>query len=114
MRKPAAAEHLRQQCVPIFAALGDATRLSLMSKLGEEGEQSIQSLTQSTSVTRQAVTKHLHVLERAGLVRCREHGRERHYGLAPNSLDSVRDYLEVIARHWDETLLRLKAHAERK
>jgi DNA-binding transcriptional ArsR family regulator len=114
MRKPAAAERLRQQCIPIFAALGDATRLSLLSRLGEEGDQSIQSLTQSTSVTRQAVTKHLHVLERAGLVRCREQGRERHYGLAPNALDSARDYLEVIAQHWDDTLLRLKAHAELK
>lgn len=114
MRKSATADRLRQQCVPVFAALGDATRLSLLSRLGEEGEQSIQSLTQSTSVTRQAVTKHLHVLERAGLVRCREQGRERHYDLAPNALDSARDYLEVIARHWDETLLRLKAHAERQ
>lgn len=98
----------------IFAALGDATRLSLLQRLGEGGELSIQTLTQTTSVTRQAVTKHLHVLEHAGLVRCRERGRERQYGLAPNALDSARDYLEAIARHWDQALLRLKAHVEAK
>ncbi|HEY9138990.1 MAG TPA: metalloregulator ArsR/SmtB family transcription factor [Terriglobus sp.] len=111
MRKSAAAT---AQSATVFAALGDATRLSLLQHLSEGGDQSIQSLTQTTSVTRQAVTKHLHVLEHAGLVRCREHGRERHYALAPNALDSAQEYLEAIARHWDNALLRLKAHVETK
>jgi DNA-binding transcriptional ArsR family regulator len=111
MRKTAAAT---AQSATVFAALGDATRLSLLQRLGEGGELSIQSLTQTTSVTRQAVTKHLHVLEHAGLVRCRERGRERHYGLTPNALDSAREYLEAIAQHWDQALLRLKAHVEMK
>lgn len=102
------------QSAAVFAALGDATRLSLLQRLGEEGDLSIQRLTQTTSVTRQAVTKHLHVLEDAGLVRCRERGRERQYGLAPNALDSAREYLEAIAQHWDRALLRLKAHVEAK
>lgn len=111
MRKAAAGT---AQSATVFAALGDATRLSLLQRLGESGELSIQSLTQTTSVTRQAVTKHLRVLEHAGLVRCRERGRERHYGLAPNALDSTREYLEAIAWHWDQALLRLKAHVEAK
>lgn len=102
------------QSATVFAALGDATRLSLLQRLGEEGELSIQSLTQTTSVTRQAVTKHLHVLEHAGLVRCRERGRERQYGLTPHALQGARDYLEAIAQHWDQALLRLKAHVEAK
>lgn len=104
----------RAQSATVFAALGDATRLSLLQRMGEGEELSIQSLTQATTVTRQAVTKHLHVLEHAGLVRCRERGRERHYGLAPHALDSAREYLEAIARHWDHALLRLKAHVETK
>lgn len=108
----AAASRLQRECVPIFAALGDATRLALLQRLGDDGELSIQRLTQTTTVTRQAVTKHLHVLEDAGLVRCRERGRERHYGLAPNALDSAKQYLEAISRHWDSALLRLKAHVE--
>lgn len=98
---------------PVFAALGDETRLRLVDRLCREGPLSIAVLTEGTRLTRQAVTKHLHVLAEAGLVRGTRHGREQHWQLEPEQLDRARDYLEEIAKHWDELLGRLKVHVER-
>jgi DNA-binding transcriptional ArsR family regulator len=97
---------------PIFFALGDETRLHLISKLGRGSALSIANLTDGTKVTRQAVTKHLRVLEDAGLVRGARHGREQMWELAPRKLDEARRCLELISRQWDEALLRLKALVE--
>jgi DNA-binding transcriptional ArsR family regulator len=97
---------------PLFAALGDRTRLRLVVRLGSEGPLSIARLTEGTDVTRQAVAKHLRVLADAGLARGVRRGRERLWQLDPARLDEVRRELERIAGHWDEALARLKAAVE--
>jgi len=98
---------------PIFAALGDETRLRLVSRMCAGGPLSIVQLTMGSGVTRQAVTKHLHVLAEARLVRDSREGRERRWELDPSRLDEARRALEVISRQWDHTLGRLKEFLER-
>jgi DNA-binding transcriptional ArsR family regulator len=97
---------------PVFAALGDDTRLGLVRRLSGAGRLSITRLTEGTPVTRQAVTKHLRVLERSGLVRSTRAGRERVWELRPERLDDARAQLEQISARWDEALARLKALVE--
>jgi len=97
----------------VFAALGDPTRLRLLAKLGEGNGSSIASLTAGSKLTRQAITKHLGVLRKAGLIRGRRRGRERLFALQPAALDRARRSLDDISRQWDEALVRLKALAER-
>ena len=97
---------------PVFAALGDERRLRLLARLGTEGPLSIARLTRGTDVTRQAVTKHLHVLADAGLARGTRQGRERLWQLDPAALDEARRCLDLIAEHWDAALARLKAAVE--
>jgi len=96
----------------VFAALGDATRLSVLAKLVHGERLSITRLTEGTKLTRQAVTKHLRVLADAGVVRSVRSGRESHYELAPKPIDEVRRYLDQVSRQWDDALARLKAHVE--
>ena len=98
---------------PIFAALGDEMRLRLVTRLGAGGPLSIAQLTEGTSVTRQAVTKHLHVLAEAGLVRGARQGRQSRWELERARLDEARRALDVISRQWDHTLGRLKEFVER-
>jgi DNA-binding transcriptional ArsR family regulator len=98
---------------PIFAALGDETRLRLVSRMCAGGPLSIVQLTGGSGVTRQAVTKHLHVLAEAGLVRDSREGRERRWELDPSRLDEARHALDVISKQWDDTLGRLKEFLER-
>ena len=101
------------QSAPVFAALGDETRLSVVARLCTAGPLSITRLTAGTEVTRQAITKHLHVLADAGLVRSKRQGRERLWELEPDRLEEARRYLETISRQWDAALGRLKASVER-
>jgi DNA-binding transcriptional ArsR family regulator len=101
-----------RRSAPLFAALGDETRLSLIARIGSAGPLSIAALTEGTDVTRQAVSKHLSVLERAGLIRATRAGRERHYEVHSAQLDELRRCLDVINRHWDDALARLKKHVE--
>lgn len=96
----------------IFAALGDSTRLALLDRLGRGGPQSIARLTRGSPMTRQAITKHLHVLERAGVVRGSRRGRESRWALAPRQLDLARRYLEQVSSRWDEALERLRRFVE--
>ena len=96
----------------VFAALGDATRLRIVSRLCGAGPQSIVRLTEGTRVTRQAVTKHLLALSNAGLVRSERIGRETVWELEPGRLDEVRRYLDSISAHWDEAIARLRAFVE--
>jgi DNA-binding transcriptional ArsR family regulator len=98
---------------PIFAALGDEMRLRLVSRMCAGGPLSIVQLTGGSGVTRQAVTKHLHVLAEAGLVRDSREGRERRYELDPSRLDEARHALDVISKQWDHTLGRLREFLER-
>ena len=97
---------------PVFAALGDARRLGLLSRLSAEGPLSITELTRGSDVTRQAITKHLEVLAEAGLVRDARSGRERFFDLAPGSLDAARSDLEAISAKWDAAIERLRAKVE--
>jgi len=98
---------------PLFAALGDETRLRLVSRLCARGPASIARLASGAGVTRQAVTKHLHVLARAGVIRGARRGREHVWELDPAQLAEARRYLESISRSWDDALSHLKAFVER-
>ena len=97
---------------PVFAALGDPTRLRLVERLGREGPLSIARLTGGTEVTRQAVSKHLRVLAQAGVARGARRGREQIWQLERARLDDARRALDRVAQRWDEVLLRLKAAVE--
>ncbi|MGH7883427.1 MAG: ArsR/SmtB family transcription factor [Candidatus Dormibacteraceae bacterium] len=92
--------HLLKTAAPVFAALGDKTRLRLVIQLGTEGPLSITRLTAENQVTRQAVTKHLHVLARSGIAHSSKLGRERIWELEPRALLTVRDYLNQISAEW--------------
>ena len=98
---------------PVFAALGDDTRLDLVVRLCAGGPMSISRLTAGAGVTRQAITKHLHVLAHAGLVRGSRAGRDHIWRMEPARLDEVRRWLDHIEGQWDEALARLKASLER-
>lgn len=97
----------------IFAALGDVTRLSVLTRLSNGQPQSIARLTAGTRLTRQAMTKHLKVLEAAGIVHSVRVGRESQFAMQPESLAQARGWLDDISRQWDGALLRLKAFVER-
>ena len=97
---------------PVFAALGDATRLRLVARLSGDGPLSIASLSEGAGVTRQAVTKHLLTLAGAGLVRDSRRGRERIWELEPRRLERARRSLDEISAQWDAAIDRLKAFVE--
>ena len=97
---------------PIFAALGDPTRLTLLVKLGSGSLLSITRLAEDSALSRQAITKHLRVLQEAGLVRGVRRGRENLFELEPERLEEARRALDVISRQWDQALARLKSFVE--
>jgi DNA-binding transcriptional ArsR family regulator len=97
---------------PLFAALGDETRLRLVARLCDS-PLSISRLTAGSSVTRQAISKHLRVMEEAGLVRSTRRGRERVWQLEPRRLRDARHYLDLISKQWDNALGRLRELVER-
>ena len=97
---------------PVFAALGDETRLGLVLRLCDRGPLSIAKLAAGSRVTRQAIAKHLRVLERAGLVRGGRRGRETVWELRKERLETARGYLERISMEWDFALERLRAYVE--
>jgi DNA-binding transcriptional ArsR family regulator len=100
------------KAAPTFAALGDPTRLSLLSRLSRGPARSISQLTHGSHLTRQAITKHLRVLERAKIVRCVRSGRHALFELDPHPVLELRDYLDRISAQWDEALSRLKSFVE--
>jgi DNA-binding transcriptional ArsR family regulator len=97
---------------PLFAALGDETRLRLVTRLCDDGPMSIAELTEGSQVSRQAVTKHLRVMEEVGLVHVTRQGRETVWELEPRRLEHARRHLESISAQWDEALSRLKSFVE--
>jgi DNA-binding transcriptional ArsR family regulator len=97
---------------PVFAALGDRTRLSLLLRLSDGRARSITTLSMATSLTRQAVTKHLRVLEDVGLVAASRVGRESLFAGRPEALAEARSYLETVSAQWDENLTRLRTLVE--
>jgi DNA-binding transcriptional ArsR family regulator len=113
MRRSDSAARKLADSAPVFAALGDETRLRLVSRLCDSGPTSIAKLTEGADVTRQAIAKHLRVLEDAGLVRVSRDGRETVWELEPRRLQQARAYLDTISSQWDEALGRLMAFVER-
>src|SRR5690349_22888235 len=101
-----------QKTAPVFAALGDATRLRLVVALCAGGALSIAQLTAGTTITRQAVTKHLQVLADAGLVQDLRQGRERLWEFTPARLDEARQALDAISAQWGAALARLQRFVE--
>ena len=97
---------------PVFAALGDATRLELVARLSDGRSLSIIQLTDGLSLTRQGVTKHLRVLERAGIVRSSRVGRESLFRYVPERVNHARSYLDTVSEQWDAALSRLKSFVE--
>ena len=110
-RQSAAARLLKSAA--LFAALGDGTRLEIVSKLADGSQQSITQLTVGADVTRQAITKHLRVLESAGIVRSAKSGRETLFALQPRSLEEAQRALAVVSEQWDAALARLKNFVEK-
>ena len=101
-----------QAHAPVFAALGDETRLSLVVRLSRGQRCSISQLTEGSGLTRQAITKHLHTLADAGLVRSSRDGREQTWELLPDRLVEARQYLAVISDQWDQAIERLRELVE--
>jgi DNA-binding transcriptional ArsR family regulator len=96
----------------VFAALGDETRLALVARLAAGEAASITELTRRSRLTRQAIAKHLRVLERAGIVRSARAGRESRFELDPRPLADIEEYVRGVSREWDPALARLKAFVE--
>lgn len=103
----------QQAPAPVFAALGDKTRLSLVAKLCRGRPYSISQLTEGSKLTRQAITKHLRVLESAGIVHSVRTGRESLFKFDPEPMEEIREYLDLVSEQWDQALSRLKAFVER-
>ena len=110
-RSPSSAGRPRAHA-PVFAALGDPTRLSLVAKLSAGRPCSIAQLTAGSRLTRQAITKHLRVLESVGIVHGVRAGRESRYELDPKPIAGAREYLDHVSEQWDQALSRLKAFVE--
>ena len=101
-----------EEAVPVFAALGDETRLRLLGRLSADGPLSITRLSEGTGVTRQAITRHLYALGDAGLVRNARQGRERVWELDLKRLEKAKRYLDQVSAQWDAAADRLKAFVE--
>ncbi len=97
---------------PVFAALGDRTRLSLLMRLSDGSPRSIAKLSADTRLTRQAISKHLQVLEGAGLVSSARVGRESRFAYRPGPVAEARSYLDTVSAQWDDALSRLRVLVE--
>lgn len=97
-----------------FAALGDETRLTIVGKLAGGERQSITGIATGSKLSRQAITKHLRVLEGAGLVHCERAGRETLFALSPQPIEELKSYLDIVSEQWDDALMRLKNYVERE
>jgi|SRR5664279_1514178 len=102
----------RQARAPVFAALGDETRLALVAKLCSGWPHSISQLTRGSKLTRQAITKHLRVLESAGIVHSVRTGRESLFEFDPQPFAGMKEYLDSVSEQWDQALARLKSFVE--
>ena len=101
-----------RRAAPVFAALGDETRLELVARLGDGKQRSITELSDGIALTRQAVTKHLGVLTDAGIVKRRRVGRESRFSMQPKAISGARDYLARVSAQWDEAIARLRSLVE--
>ena len=112
LRNPSRKAARHHAHAPIFAALGDETRLLLVARLSQGKAISISQLTEGSRLTRQAITKHLRVLQDAGIVRGYRTGRERLFKFDPQPLQQIKDHLDLVSRQWDQALSRLKSLVE--
>ena len=96
----------------LFAALGDETRLRIVLRLARGEPASITELATGGEITRQAITKHLHVLAGAGLALAARTGREQRWSLDRKRVEQARAFLEGISQRWDDALARLKTMVE--
>lgn len=103
----------KQPRAPVFAALGHETRLALVAKLCATHQRSISQLTEGSKLTRQAITKHLRVLESAGIVRSIHKGRETRFEFDPEPIAGMKQYLDFVSAQWDQALARLKIFVEK-
>jgi DNA-binding transcriptional ArsR family regulator len=103
-----------EAAAPLFAALADPTRLALLERLADGSPRPIVALASGSALTRQAITKHLAVLGRAGLVARRPSGRETLYALRPERLAEAHAWLDEVGSQWEDALARLKAQIEQK
>jgi DNA-binding transcriptional ArsR family regulator len=97
---------------PLFDALGDPNRLRIFTRLCDGGPSSTSQVMQVIPVSRQAVSKHLSMLEGVGLVRSRKHGRERIWTVQTQPLVQAGDYLSQLSKRWDHAVERLRAFVE--
>ncbi|MGI8745239.1 MAG: ArsR/SmtB family transcription factor [Bryobacteraceae bacterium] len=102
----------RQSHAPVFSALGDETRLALVAKLCNGQPYSISQLTEGSKLTRQAITKHLRVLEGVGIVHGIRTGRESLFEFNPEPIKDIKEYLNLVSEQWDQALARLKSFVE--
>jgi len=102
----------RRVRAPVFAALGDETRLALVAKLCGGRPYSISQLTKGSKLTRQAITKHLRVLASAGIVHSVQMGRESRFEFDREPIEEIREYLDFVSTQWDQALSRLKSFVE--
>jgi DNA-binding transcriptional ArsR family regulator len=109
-RNPLAARRRLQ--ATLFAALGDETRLLLLARLCEGRRVSISRLSEGSKLTRQAITKHLRVLESAGMVHSNREGRESLFEFSPRPIEEIKQYLDLVSAQWDQALSRLKSFVE--
>ena len=101
-----------ESTAPVFAALGDPTRLRLVTRLSDGRARSITELSDGMAVSRQAVTKHLRVLEEVGVVHSKRIGRKSQFEFAPRGIDPANAFLAHVSSQWDEAIERLVAHVE--
>lgn len=92
----------------LFATLGDPTRRALFERLCRDGEQTVRALTDEAGVSQPAVSKHLGVLKRSGLVRDRRRGREVHYSARPDGLKPLINWMELYGAFWRDRFDRLE------
>ena len=98
--------------VLVFSALGDTTRLELVSRLSDGRPRSIAQLTGGLGQTRQGVTKHLRILQQAGIVACERVGRESRFVFTPDPITGARQYLDRVSQQWDDAIMRLRSFVE--
>jgi DNA-binding transcriptional ArsR family regulator len=104
---------MRPNATQLFATLGDPTRRALFERLCRDGEQTVRVLTDHAGVSQPAVSKHLGVLKRSGLVRDRRLGREVHYSARPNGLAPLIDWMELYSAFWHDRFDRLETLLDR-
>ena len=102
----------RRTRASLFAALGDETRLALVAKLAGGQPYSISQLARGSKLTRQAIRKHLGVLEAVGMVRSVRTGRENRFAFRPRPTEEIRQYLDFVSEQWGQALYRLKSLVE--